>query len=592
VARRFIAELVARGTSLAARPLFGSAGEPIPLAVAAGPFEAGDTFLVEERAGSGRVLGGRLARAGSARAGLYRIAVAHGLDPLHPPVVLSEARRFRSHLGTDEPTLLDLTGLPFVTIDNPASRDLDQAVQVERATRGNGFLVRYALADASYYVRPGTALFAEALARGASYYLPGLSIPMLPRLLCEGLVSLSPGQVRRALVFEMRLSSDGSCLETRVLRGRVRSARKLSYPGVQRYYDDPGGSGWGGQPWRETLDLLREVGHLRLEEARRRHVVQYRRAEVEVRLQGGDRAACVIVSDRRLDVERFNEQISLLTNGEGGRLLAAARGLEHVQAIFRVHPEPNDAALAGLERLVDGLVERHGLSGEVWRWRRQFEPLAAYLERLPRSGRSGRLSRAIERQALLLGNPARFALEPEPHFGVGATAYARFSSPMREIVGVFTHKEAVEMLRGPEGAATAAGDRELRSLVVEAGNRAREIQNRVEREANGLAIDLFLGADLALPSERRPRRRATILGLEPHRVHCQLDNPTVDLKVDVADLAQRWGCEWSLDPAGAALVPTGADAPVLCLGDAVTLAVTARDPGRRRWHFELGVCRT
>ena len=50
-----------------------------------------------------------------------------------------------------------------------------------------GFEVYYALADASYYVRPQTALFGEALTRGTSYYLPGMSVPMLPKALSWGI---------------------------------------------------------------------------------------------------------------------------------------------------------------------------------------------------------------------------------------------------------------------------------------------------------------------------------------------------------------------------------------------------------------------
>lgn len=582
---RCVAELVANRGGLLARPLFRDEERHLPLVETSG-LGPGDIVVVEERAGSGRVVGGRLARGGSARARLYRLAVAHRLDPLHPPAVLREARALRSSRGVEDPSLVDLVGLPFVTIDNRDSRDLDQALHVERA-RGGGYLVRYALADASYYLRPGSALLEEALARGASYYLPGLCIPMLPRLLCEHLVSLNQHEARRALLFEMRLGGDGTCRTTRLVRARVCSARKLSYPAVQRYYEDPGGSGFRGQPWQETLDLLAEVGRLRLEQARRRHVVSYRRAEVAVRLGGGDSAGFSVVSDRRLEVELYNEQVSLLCNAEGARQLAAARGLEHVQPVFRVHPAPSPQALAGLERLTAGMVERHQLDPATWSWRRDVEPLGGYLERLPRHGRYGRLCLAVERQACLLNDPSRFDAEPAPHHGVGASSYARFSSPMREVVGVFTHKEALEMLGRPEAALPTTADLALRERVIEAGNRAREVQRRITREANGMALDLLLGADLAQGEGRRPRRRGTVLGLEPHRFHVMLDDPTVDLKVEVADLARRSGCGFSLEPSGAALVADDPRVSALRLGDAVTLVVAGCDPPRGRWRFSV-----
>lgn len=284
--RRFAAELVATRRGLEARDLLDGTHQ-VPLGAQPDQLAVGDLVAVEERDGVGRPTGPRLARAGSVRASIHRIAARHRLDPFHPPEVLAEARGFRRRPGTDDPSLVDLTRLPFITIDNRGSRDLDQALHLERLPGGRGYLVHYAIADASHYVRPGTALFGEALSRGASFYLPGLAVPMLPRLLCEDLVSLNQGRVRRALVFEMRLDRRGTCRQTRLLRARVSSLRKLSYPRVQRHYDDPAGSGMGHEPWGETLALLREVGELLLGRAVRHHVVQYRRSEVEVSVGEG-----------------------------------------------------------------------------------------------------------------------------------------------------------------------------------------------------------------------------------------------------------------------------------------------------------------
>jgi len=581
--RRFVAELVASRRGLEARELLDR-DRPVSLADAPVRLAEGEIVTVEERDRVGRVVGPCLARAGSVRASVYRIAARHRLDPLHPPEVLAQARGFRRRPGTDDPALEDLTHLPFVTIDNRGSRDLDQAMHLERLPSGGGFLARYAIADASHYVRPGTPLFDESLARGATFYLPGLAIPMLPRSLCEDLVSLNQGRVRRALVFEMRLERGGECLETRLVRARVSSLRKLSYPGVQRHYDDPAGSGMGRERWGETLDLLREVGELLVGRAARQHVVQYRRSEVEITLGEGERASCTIVSDRRLDVERYNEQVSLLCNVEGARLLADSCGLDHVQGVFRVHPSPSPEALDGFERLVEALVRRRRLLPEVWSWRRSEEPLADYLARLPRRSRLGR---ALERQARMLNDPARFEPAPAPHHAIGAPFYARFSAPMREVVGVFTHKEALEALGGAATAPPTAADIALRERVIVSANRARARQRQLTKEANLLALDLLLRPDLARPRSERPARRGTVLGLERHRLRVQLDRPTVDLKVDVGDLGRRFGCAFRLDDAGAAMEPEDPHAPTFHLGDELALVTAERDPHRDRWHFDV-----
>jgi ribonuclease R len=527
-----------------------------------------------------------LAAAGSIRAGLYQIVARFGLDPLHPDEVHREARDYRQATGIDDPSLQDLTDLPFITIDNRDSRDLDQALYISRD--GDGYLLYYALADASYYVRPGSALFAEALSRGASFYLPGLTLPMLPRLLSEDLISLNQRQNRRSLVFRMHLDREAACIGTELIRARICSARKLSYPGVQRYYDDPGGSGYRGEPWQESLDLLREVGKLRIAEARRRNVVLYHRSELEIHLAKERKLGFTIASTERLDVERYNEQISLLCNVEGARLMAAAGDQRHVQPVFRVHPEPPDAALASLAAMTAALTRLHLLEPDVWRWRGPgSEPLADYLDRLPRYGRFRRLSRAIERQARMLNERSTFEDEPAPHHGIGAPFYARFSSPMREIVGIFTHKEALELLTGPAGAPPAEHDIELREQVLDAGNRAKEVQRQLTKQAHRLVLDRLLDQELSRPEAQRRRYRGTIMGLTGSRLYVQLDDPAVDIKVYVADLEKQLRCELSLDRSEIALAPDRDRCPPLRTGDPIVVVVSGFSQRRNRWRFAV-----
>ena len=181
------------------------------------------------------------AHGGSALARMYAIAAAHHMDPIFGPEVHRELEAIVKDPGFDDPELRDLRELAFITIDNRDSRDLDQAMFIAR--KGEGFRVVYALADAAYYLRPGTALFHAALARGATYYFPGFCVPMLPRVLSEDLVSLNPDVDRRALVFDIELDRQGDVVHTEVYRALINSRAKLSYPGVQTLHDH-----WDAEP--------------------------------------------------------------------------------------------------------------------------------------------------------------------------------------------------------------------------------------------------------------------------------------------------------------------------------------------------------
>lgn len=489
---------------------------------------------------------------------------AERLPPEPPPELLREA-----HALAERPLdegLTDLRALPFVTIDEPHSRDLDQALLVE--PDGQGHVVWYALADAGAYVLRGTALFEDTLRRGTSFYLPGLTVPMLPRALSEGAVSLLPDADRQALVFRMTVDPDGACTGTRVEHARIRSRAKLTYTGVQGFYD---GAARIDDPVATSLRALAVLGRRRAEGAYERAVVRYHRRELEVGV-AGDGLRFVAREDLRRDVERWNEQVSVLCNVEGGRWLREARG---AQPIFRVHPPPEPVRIAKLERLLRQLARAHGLPGD-WAWDPRSESLAAYLERIPEEGPHGRLAAAIHRQAVVSNGEASYRAVPGAHHGLGAEVYARFTAPMREVVGIWLHQEALAVLEGRDN----PDDDGLRDRVIAAAEAANDRQKRLDRAVNRLVLDQLLGdareAGAALPG--------TVLGLAPDKVHVRLDEPPVDVKVYVRHLERAHGAL----TVGAVAVRAGRRT-LARLGDPVRVRVTGRDE-RDRWVLALEKC--
>lgn len=552
--KNFVAEIDERAGRIVARDYFLARNPEVPLRAGAGAgvgepgsarsgssssLGAGDLVEVRVVDGVAEPVAEPLARAGSAAAAILSVAREFGLDPVFPPEVEREVAAILESPGLDDPSLVDLRALPFVTIDNPDSRDLDQAMFLERT--GAGYRVAYALADAAYYIRPGTALFAEAAERGASYYLPGFSVPMLPRALSEGLVSLNPSVDRRAFVLDMRLDASGALASTRFVRARIHSHAKLSYPGVQKFLDSPDGHAHADAPFRETLELLREVGERRMQLAIERDVVRYRRREVSIHAGPEGTRFTILASDRN-DCERWNEQLSLLCNVEGARLFAEAGQLPNLQPVFRVHEPPHHRRVAELARTIEALCARANLDPGRWRWRREAgESLASYLDRLPEAGPDAGRARAISRQALVINNRSEFGDAPGRHHGVGADAYARFSSPMRELVGVFTHKEAIEVLEGRGGDTPGPEEVALQRQVIDAGNRAKRLQSKVTKAANRVAIDAVLEPDLDRPLADRPRRGGVLLSLSPTRAYVALHDPPVELKVYFNTLAECLG---------------------------------------------------
>ncbi len=547
--------------------------------------------------GAARIPEPPVAEAGSLLAALYGIALAHGLNPDFPPPVMAEVEALLAAPGLDDPALEDQRDLPYVTIDNEGSRDLDQALLIERA--GPGLRLRYALADAAYYVRPGTALFAEALARSASFYLPGLCVPMLPPALSEGIVSLNPGVDRRALVFDIELDEEARVLRTTLRRALIHSRAKLSYPGVQRFCDGdrwPPGPGdpapstlpVPGAAYLESLALLRELGEARRTLAEERDALQFQRRTLGVDYRGREAERFELIEETRLPVELWNEQVSLLCNMEGARFLIESgeregKPLPNYQPIFRRHTAPLVERREELAARVAALVRRRGLPEDPWLWRRdEGEPLARWLARLPDlDAPGGGLALALHTQALLMSARAEFSDHAGRHFALGAPAYARFSSPMREVAGLFTHKEALELLEGHGGEAPASDDVALRDAVIEGANRSKSLQAQLDKAVQELAIDQLFSDDLRLPRAARPLRRGTLCGLGPERAYLLLDFPPIRVKLYLVDLRQRLGVDCQAEDD---LLLRGPQGQIWWLGDPVDLRVVER--AGRRWLLE------
>ncbi|GAB3581400.1 RNB domain-containing ribonuclease [Leifsonia lichenia] len=221
----------------------------------------------------------------------------------------------------------DLTAIEFLTVDPVGSTDLDQAVHIERT--GDGFLVRYAIADVPALVRPGGAVDTEARRRGQTIYAADGRIPLHPAAIGEHAGSLLPGVDRGAFVWELTLGQDGHEREVSVARASIRSRRQWSYQEAQTAIDDGSGP--------ETLLLLREVGLLRIQCERERGGASLNAPDEEIVFRDG---AYTLERRAPLPVEEWNAQISLLTGMAAARLMLEAR-----VGILRTMPPPTEDAV-------------------------------------------------------------------------------------------------------------------------------------------------------------------------------------------------------------------------------------------------------
>lgn len=368
-----------------------------------------------------------------------------------PPAVLEEVTR-----AVADPALPERneTDLELVTIDPPGSMDLDQAMHIQRD--GDGYRVRYAIADVPAFVRPGGTIDAEARLRGMTVYCPDERVPLHPPELSEGAASLLPDVVRPAYVWDMRLTPEGVRDRADLYRAMVRSRRRYTYKEVQQLVD----SGRG----EETLLLLKEVGEHRIRREAERGGASLPMPEQEVEV--GDDGRYRLRLRPLLEAEDWNAQISLLTG-----IVAAQVMLDGGVGVLRTMPFPDAAAVARFRR------EARALGAE---WPEGM----AYGEFLRSLDRTAPSHLAVVDAATGLFRGAGYTVfdgqlppEEEREQAAIAAPYAHVTAPLRRLVDRFGLAVCEALASGREVPSWARDALPLLpDLMDEADDRARAVE--------------------------------------------------------------------------------------------------------------------
>src|SRR4051812_26085267 len=337
----------------------------------------------------------RVDPAGLLRDGFAAIRREAGLPPSFPADVQAEAEAAAASPAPPG----DRVDIPFVTIDPPGARDLDQALHIER--RGDGHRVHYAIADVGAFVTPGGALDRDTHARGVTVYTPDGKVPLHPPVLSEGAASLLPGEWRPALLWTLDLDAAGELTATGVARAQVRSRAQHTYADVPE----------------DVAPLLREVGERRLALEQARGGVRLEVPEQEVVREDG---GWTVRYRAPLPSEEDNAQISLLTG-----MAAAALMLRAGCGILRTQPAPSEHALERLRRQAAAL-------GVDW------APAVSYAELVHGLDPARPAHAALLHEATGIGRGAGYtAFDGAPpadheHFAIAAP-YAHATAPLRRL---------------------------------------------------------------------------------------------------------------------------------------------------------------
>ncbi|MEO5493796.1 MAG: VacB/RNase II family 3'-5' exoribonuclease [Sphingomonas sp.] len=444
----------------------------------AGDAEPGDLVLAEKAGRPPRITVRVTERLGDpfAPRSFSLIAIhEHGIPDTFADEALDEAERVaKQPLGDGRE---DLTHLPIVAIDPADARDHDDAVWAapdDDPQNAGGWKAVVAIADVSFYVRPGSAIDREARRRGNSVYFPDRVVPMLPEILSAEVCSLKTGEDRAALACHLQVAKDGQLKGWRFTRAVVRIAANIAYEDAQAAID-----GQLDHPLTDTA--LKPLWACWRALAKARDVREPLDLDLpERRVVLDEKGRIMSVAPReRLDAHRLIEDYMIAAN------VAAAKALEAKKApvMYRVHEPPSREKLMGLKDYLETYGVKLAL-GQVIR-------PATFNHILAKIGAVDFRPQVME-QVLRTQTQAYYAPANHGHFGLALGSYAHFTSPIRRYADLLVHRSLVTAYGlGPGGLTSdeAAGMERIGEAISRLERRAME----AERDT----IDRYVAAYLA-----------------------------------------------------------------------------------------------
>ncbi|WP_377113457.1 ribonuclease R [Pseudoalteromonas sp. M58] len=486
-----------------------------------------------------------------------------------PHVWPEEVEQQVAHLGefveeADKQGRVDLRGLPLVTIDGEDARDFDDAVYCETKKSG-GWRLWVAIADVSHYVGMNTPLNKEAIERGNSVYFPEQVIPMLPKVLSNGLCSLNPEVDRLCMVAEMTVSQEGKLSGYKFYEAVMNSHARLTYTKVNAILQNDEKLRKEYAAVVPHLTDLQQM-YMALKAARQeRGAIEFETLETRF-VFNAQRKIESIVPVIRNDAHKLIEECMILANVSAAKLLEK----HEASALYRVHDEPDSEKLGNFTQFLTELGIESTLSDEP-----TPKEITHVLARL------GDRPEAELIQTMLLRSMKQAVYQPDNigHFGLALSAYAHFTSPIRRYPDLVVHR-AIKAVLKAQGQQTsgeyAYSDDEVDQLGEQCSTTERRADDATREVADWLKCEYMqdhVGMEF----------NGVISSVTNFGLFIRLDDLQIDGLIHVTNLGDEY---FQHDAAKHCLVGEHTHT-VYRLGDKVTVQVASVSLDDRRINLTL-----
>lgn len=325
----------------------------------------------------------------------------------------------------------DLTDMCIFTIDGIDSKDLDDAISIEKITK-NQYRLGVHIADVSHYVKEDSPLDKEAFNRGTSVYLIDKVIPMLPKKLSNNLCSLNPLETRLSLSVFMNINSNGTVTKYEICESYISSKSKLYYENVNKYFDnleelkvdEKIKDTEMEEKIKQSLSYAKELSLILKKKRQKRGALDFQLDECKIKLNEYDKPISVEVNERGIS-NKIIEEFMIVTN----EVVAEHFNNLKIPFVYRIHESPKEEKLSTFLNFIKNLGYEMPID---------FSPktLQSILDDIKGKPEEATVS-LILLQAM---QQAKYYQDELGHFGLATTYYSHFTSPIRRYPDLQIHR--------------------------------------------------------------------------------------------------------------------------------------------------------
>lgn len=319
----------------------------------------------------------------------------------------------------------DLRNMEIFTIDGDDTKDIDDAISIEKLSNGH-YKLGVHIADVSYYVKEGSPLDNEAMERGTSVYLVDRVIPMLPHELSNGICSLNPNVDRLAISCIMEFDHEGRQLDYEIFPSVIRSRIQMTYKKVNSILENnvvPEGY----EPYEKSLRLMAELADILRNMKIKRGYIDFEVDEPKILVDENCKPTDVVLRDRGIG-EKLIEDFMIAAN----ECVATHIYFMSLPFIYRVHEVPKEEKLRSYLGFVGSLG--YQVSGDL----KDTSPKT--VQKIIKSLEDKPEFKILS--SLLLRSMQKAVYRPENlgHYGLASQCYTHFTSPIRRYPDTTVHR--------------------------------------------------------------------------------------------------------------------------------------------------------